>query len=117
MSASVRSNMNTSIDPCVDFYQYSCGGWNTRNQLTTGALTRFAQLAGNNTAKLRAVIESDRDGDVRAVQLARQFYNSCLDNGLLDAMGSQPLVQLARSMGGWSLINSKYTRYECIILR
>ena len=106
LSASVRSNMNTSANPCVDFYQYSCGGWNARNPLgTAGAITRFGEVNTQNTESLRNVIESSRDGDVRAVQLARQFYDSCMDTGRLDTMGSRPLVQLVRSIGGWSLID------------
>ena len=98
--------MDTSANPCVDFYQYSCGGWNARNPLgAAGAITRFDEVAAQNTESLRNVIESGRDGDVRAVQLARQFYDSCMNTEVLDAMGSRPLVQLVRSIGGWSLIN------------
>ena len=98
--------MDTSVDPCVDFYQYSCGGWNARNTLgTAGAITRFGEVNVQNTKSLRNVIESGRDGDVRAVQLAKQFYDSCMNTEVLDAMGSQPLVQLVRSMGGWRLIS------------
>ena len=98
--------MDTSANPCVDFYQYSCGGWNARNPLgAAGGITQFEAVNTQNTESLRNVIESGRDGDVRAVQLARKLYDSCMDTGLLDTMGSQPLVQLVRSMGGWSLIN------------
>ena len=84
----------------------AAGGWNARNPLgAAGAITRFDEVAAQNTESLRNVIESGRDGDVRAVQLARQFYDSCTNTEVLDAMGSRPLVQLVRSIGGWSLIN------------
>ena len=113
--------MDTSANPCVDFYQYSCGGWNARNPLgTAGAITRFGEVNTQNTESLRNVIESGRDGDVRAVQLARRFYDSCMNTKVLDSMGSQPLVQLVRSMDGWSLIDilncEFFNRYEIMCL-
>ena len=113
LSASVRRNMDTSVNPCVDFYQYSCGGWNARNRVSAGAITRSGEVVAQNTKSLRNVIESGRDGDVRAVQLAKRFYDSCMDTGRLDAMGSRPLVQLVRSMGGWSLLNIFNSEYAC----
>ena len=110
LSASVRSNMDTSANPCEDFYQYSCGGWirnarNPKNKKAVVVTTRFEEVNAQNTESLRDVIKSGKDGDVRAVQLARQFYDSCMDTGFLDMIGSRPLKELVWSMGGWSLIN------------
>ena len=31
LAATVLRNMDTSADPCNDFFQYSCGGWLTSN--------------------------------------------------------------------------------------
>ena len=111
LASSVRSNMDTSANPCEDFYQYSCGGWEASHDLGSAAqIGRFAELNQQNIDSLRNVIESGKDGNVPAVRLAKQFYDACMNTGLLDEMGSQPLLQLVRATGGWNLIgvsNSK----------
>ena len=104
LASDVRSNMDTSADPCQDFYRYSCGGWERKYPQAT-SFNRFAELNLQNIQLLRNVIEGGRDGDVPAVRLAKQFYDSCMNTRLLDGMGSQPLLQLVRATGGWDLIN------------
>ena len=32
----VASHMNFAVDPCHDFYNFSCGGWVKRTELPTG---------------------------------------------------------------------------------
>ena len=99
--------MDASANPCEDFYQYSCGGWNSQNPIPSGAasISRFVEVNAKNIDSLRNAIESGKDGDVHAVQLARQLYDSCTNTGLLNELGSQPLVQLVKTIGGWNLIN------------
>ena len=113
LASSVRSNMDTSVNPCEDFYQFSCGGWERRHTISPTAIsfTRFEELNQQNINSLRSVIESGKDGNVPAVCLAKQFYDACMNTGLLDEMGSQPLLQLVRATGGWNLIGASNSKY------
>ena len=112
LASSVRSNMDTSVNPCEDFYQFSCGGWERRHTISPTAIsfTRFEELNQQNINSLRSVIESGKDGNVPAVCLAKQFYDACMNTGLLDEMGSQPLLQLVRATGGWNLIGASNSK-------
>ena len=106
LSESVRENMDQFANPCDDFYRYSCGGWNRRNPIPSGAssTSRFAEVNTRNIESLRDAIEGGRDNDVRAVQLARQLYDSCTNTRRLNDLGSQPLAELIKNTGGWNLI-------------
>ena len=33
-SAEMLTSMNSEIDPCIDFYEYSCGGWIRTNSMS-----------------------------------------------------------------------------------
>ena len=112
LASDVLSNMDSSVNPCEDFYKYSCGGWERRYTISESGIrvTRFDVLYQKNVNLLNNVIGSGKDGDVPAVQLAKKFYDSCMNTGQLDSTGSQPLRTLIRQNGGWDLIgvqNSK----------
>src|SRR3982074_1785370 len=53
------SSMDKTVDPCVDFYTYSCGGWMKNNpippdQSSWGA---YGKLQDENLAQLRTILE------------------------------------------------------------
>ena len=106
LAATVLANMNTSVNPCDDFYNYSCGGWVDENIIPPGRglWGVFDQLNNKNQVRLKKLIEGDLDSDVSAIQLARQLYEACTDLDTISKMGPQPLIDTLNSTGGWSLI-------------
>lgn len=109
LASTVLTNMDTSIDPCQDFYNYSCGGWDSRNLIPSGygSWGVFQELAKQNTIFIEKLVSGNVDNSIDAVKLTRKLYDSCVDMDELDKLGATPLMELVNKTGGWNLVNIK----------
>ena len=90
------TNLDTSVSPRVDFYQYACGGWQQKNPLT-GEYARFGsfdQLAENNRKQLNELIEGIAAGQHAAGTVEQKIgdlYNMAMDSAKLNQDGYAPI--------------------------
>jgi endothelin-converting enzyme/putative endopeptidase len=91
------SLIDKSIDPCENFYLYSCNGWFKHNPLPPdqAAYGRFTELAELNRIHLRQILESaaDAQADSRSPneQKIGDEYASCMDVSAINKLGIKPL--------------------------
>ncbi len=91
------SLIDKAIDPCENFYLYSCNGWFKRNPLPPDQTSygRFTELAELNRLHLRQILESasDAQADARSAneQKIGDEYASCMDVAAINKLGIAPL--------------------------
>ncbi|KAK2582810.1 hypothetical protein KPH14_008899 [Odynerus spinipes] len=102
----IRMSMNTSVDPCTDFYEYSCGSWKLHNPLPEGELQwSFEHIITENTnKKVRDILEEpSKPDEIPAIQKLKKFYQSCMNTEKLEKQGIASLANIIDIAGGWPI--------------
>src|SRR5579864_533662 len=90
------TSMDTSADPCQDFYRYSCGGWQKHNPLPAdqSSWSVYGKLYQDNLFFLRGILEqagSEKSNRDLITQQIGDFYAACMDEARADAKGIAPI--------------------------
>ena len=90
------SSMDKSVDPCVDFYQYSCGGWQKKNPIPPDQVAWgvYGKLYQDNLQFLRGILEQagTANGPRDTVtQEIGDFYAACMDEPAVEKLGLSAL--------------------------
>jgi putative endopeptidase len=90
------TSMDRSIDPCVDFFKYSCGGWIKNNPIPPdqSSWDTYSKMQDENRVRLHEILEAASAPDPNrdaATQKIGDYYSSCIDEKKIDAKGAEPL--------------------------
>jgi putative endopeptidase len=90
-------NIDKSIDPCVDFYQYACGNWikNAEIPADRASWQSFSELDESNRQIERGILEKAAAGCPNRNGIDQRIgdlYASCMDEKAADAKGITPLT-------------------------
>jgi putative endopeptidase len=85
------SALDKSADPCVDFYQFSCGGWTKNNSIPSDQAiwSRFGELAERNRTVLRGILDNAAKATNRTAneQKIGDYYVTCVDEDAINKKG------------------------------
>lgn len=90
------NNLDRSVSPNTDFYQFACGGWMKAHPLTDeyGRFGSFDLLAENNRQQMKGLIEGLAANPAEQGTIARKIgdlYNIAMDSTRLNADGGAPI--------------------------
>ena len=92
-------SMDLTANPCADFHQYVCGGWMKNNPIPPdqASWSVYGKLTEENGQFLWGVLQeaakpsADRTA---AQQKIGDYFDSCMDESRVEALGSAPLRPL-----------------------
>jgi putative endopeptidase len=97
--------MDKSADPCVDFYQYSCGGWMKKNPIPADqpGWGVYGKLAQDNQRFLWGVLDDlarNTSGRNPSQQKIGDYFTACMDEAAVDKLGADPLKPYLEQING-----------------
>ncbi|NXX75600.1 NEP protein, partial [Urocolius indicus] len=109
-AARILENMDTTAEPCADFYQYACGGWLKKNVIpeTSSRYSNFDILRDELEVVLKDVLDTSSSNDIAAVQKAKTLYRSCINETAIDSRGGSPLISLLPNVSDWPVATTNW---------
>ncbi|KAG1835663.1 Metalloprotease [Suillus variegatus] len=105
LAASILSSLDTSQDPCENFYDFANGGWIASHPVPgdKGAINSFSVLSEQNAHVILKLLEGDSSiqdntWDDQLLHKIRILYTSCMDETRLDYLGQEPLQKFVNTI-------------------
>jgi len=112
----ILRRMDQTVDPCHDFWLYSCGGWlrDNRHQPVAGdswGVDDEAKASVGRHIRSWLQIPAVCDDEHMTTECKmRLLYARCMDTETIDAIGAQPLQDILDELGGWSALGLYYVQ-------
>jgi endothelin-converting enzyme/putative endopeptidase len=87
------ASLDRTADPCVDFYQFACGGWLSNHPIPSdrSSWATFDELQERNDLKLRDILEAAAARPTAETRQIGDYYGSCMDETGINTKGVMPL--------------------------
>ncbi|KAG0358430.1 Endothelin-converting enzyme 1 [Gamsiella multidivaricata] len=119
VASNILKDLRPNVDPCVDFSEYTCGGFYERETIPkdTYKFGYFTILQEENNDIVRSLVTAsdpsapkpsrDNGAEKRLIQKMQSYYAACMDETTLAKVGRKPLVdQIQKLLHVYPVANS-----------
>jgi putative endopeptidase len=98
------TDMDQSVNPCEDFYRYSCGGWLKKNPIPAdqSSWSVYSKLTQDNERFLWGILEDTSKPSPARSPVEREigdFFAACMDEPAVEKAGADPLREELAAIG------------------
>eukprot|EP01120_Amphizonella_sp_Union-15-10_P013102 TRINITY_DN6034_c0_g1_i1.p1 TRINITY_DN6034_c0_g1~~TRINITY_DN6034_c0_g1_i1.p1 ORF type:complete len:716 (+),score=112.07 TRINITY_DN6034_c0_g1_i1:59-2206(+) len=104
IAKSLKASMNRSVDPCTDFYTFSCGGWEASSSIPSdrSRWSKASVIQEQVLQTLKDILSS------KNWPLIGRLYSDCMDTTHIEEVGSKPLLSYFRLINELSNDSTSY---------
>jgi putative endopeptidase len=104
------SSMDRSVDPCTNFYRYSCSTWIKNNPIPPDQARWdvYAKLQQDNQLFLWGLLERAAKPDANRSLVEQEigdYFQACMDETGVEKVGSEPLKSALNEIAGLKSLN------------
>ncbi|XP_056631851.1 neprilysin-2 isoform X2 [Diorhabda sublineata] len=103
----VLEYMDENVDPCDDFYQFTCGNFIKKTIIPDdkSSVTSFTIIGDELQEQLRTMIEEPiSEEEPKPFKLTKRLYQACMNKTLIEQEGMTRINQVLKELGGWPVL-------------
>lgn len=104
----VLEYMDQSVDPCDDFYEFTCGNFIKKTIIPDdkSSVTSFSIISDELQEQLRKMIEEPiKEDEPKPFQLTKKLYKACMNKTEIEADGLTTINAILKNLGGWPALD------------
>lgn len=107
-AAFILDGINSSVDPCDDFFTFACGNWIKNHPIPDDKerYGNFDELAVKVRNQYKELLSAtSQDNETEAIKKTKTMYKACLDEEKVWNLTQPMVLDTLNKYGGWPIAN------------